>query len=130
MAPVQKKQVILKSPKKYVINVAVNADNEVVDVAALEKFLVEHIKVDGRTSNLGDLVTVTREGNKIIIISLTKFSGKYAKYLTKKFLKKNNLRDWIRLVASSQGEYELKFFNLSVSDDEAEEEDDDEEEEE
>lgn len=120
----------MKSPKKYVINVAVNADNEVVDVAALEKFLVEHIKVDGRTSNLGDLVTVTREGNKIIIISLTKFSGKYAKYLTKKFLKKNNLRDWIRLVASSQGEYELKFFNLSVSDDEAEEEDDDEEEEE
>lgn len=74
------------------------------------------------------MVTVTREGNKVIIISLTKFSGKYAKYLTKKFLKKNNLRDWIRLVASAQGVYELRFFNLSLSDDEAEDDDDEEEE--
>jgi large subunit ribosomal protein L22e len=41
--------------------------------------------------------------------------------LTKKFLKKNSLRDWIRVVASSRNVYELRFFNLSLSDDEAEE---------
>lgn len=110
-----------KVAKKFVINAVANADNEIIDVAALEKFLVEHIKVEGRTGNLNDLVTVSREGDKITIVSLTKFSGKYAKYLTKKFLKKNSLRDWIRVVASSRGVYELRFFNLVLSDDEEEE---------
>lgn len=110
-----------KVAKKFVISVVANAENEIVDVAALEKFLVEHIKVEGRTGSLGDLVTVSRDGDKITIVSLTKFSGKYAKYLTKKFLKKNSLRDWIRVVASSRNVYELRFFNLSLSDDEAEE---------
>uniref|UniRef100_A0A060T2T0 ARAD1C27676p n=1 Tax=Blastobotrys adeninivorans TaxID=409370 RepID=A0A060T2T0_BLAAD len=91
-------------------------------MAALEKFLVEHIKVEGRTGQLGDAVTVTRKGNKIEIVSYTKFSGKYVKYLTKRFLKKNSLRDWLRVVAKSRGVYELRFFNLVLSDDEEEEE--------
>lgn len=38
---------------------------------------------------------------------------------TKKFLKKMQLRDWLRVVSTSKGVYELKFFN--VVNDEAEE---------
>ena len=41
---------------------------------------------------------------------------------TKKFLKKGQLRDWLRVVATSPGTYELKFFNI-VND--ANEEEDD-----
>jgi hypothetical protein len=37
---------------------------------------------------------------------------------TKKFLKKMQLRDWLRVVSTSKGVYELKFFN--VVNDEAE----------
>ena len=40
---------------------------------------------------------------------------------TKKFLKKQQLRDWLRVVSTSKGVYELKFFN--VVNDEAEEDD-------
>jgi large subunit ribosomal protein L22e len=40
---------------------------------------------------------------------------------TKKFLKKMQLRDWLRVVSTSKGVYELKFFN--VVNDEAEEDD-------
>ena len=40
---------------------------------------------------------------------------------TKKFLKKNQLRDWLRVVSTSKGVYELKFFN--VVNDEAEDDD-------
>lgn len=43
-------------------------------------------------------------------------------YRTKKFLKKNQLRDWLRVISTSRGVYELKFFNV-VS--EGDEEDDD-----
>jgi hypothetical protein len=35
-------------------------------------------------------------GNKITVTSSVPFSKRYLKYLTKKYLKKNQLRDWIR----------------------------------
>jgi large subunit ribosomal protein L22e len=46
------------------------------------------------------------------------------KYLTKKYLKKNNLRDWLRVVASSQTAYELRYFQINneEEDDDADEE--------
>jgi len=56
------------------------------------------------------------------VVSHQEFSGRYLKYLTKKFLKKQQLRDWLRVVSTSKGEYSLKFFN--VVGDEGEEEED------
>ena len=50
------------------------------------------------------------------------FSGRYLKYLTKKFLKKQQLRDWLRVVSTQKHEYSLKFFN--VVGDEGEEDED------
>ena len=41
------------------------------------------------------------------------FWCRYLKYLTKKFLKKNNLRDYIRVVASSSASYELRYFQIN-----------------
>ena len=43
-------------------------------------------------------------------------------YRTKKFLKKQQLRDWLRVVSTSKGVYELRFFNV-VNDDADEDED-------
>lgn len=41
---------------------------------------------------------------------------------TKKFLKKNLLRDWLRVVSTSKGVYELRFYNV-VNDGDDDEED-------
>lgn len=49
--------------------------------------------------------------------------SRYLKYLTKKYLKKNNLRDWLRVVASDKETYELRYFQISQDDDESEAED-------
>ena len=35
---------------------------------------------------------------------------------TKKYLKKQQLRDWLRVVSTSQGVYELRFFNVVTDD--------------
>lgn len=82
--------------------------------------MVEHIKVDGIISNLGEAVSVSEDGNKVIVVSTTKFSGKYLKYLTKRFLKKNQLRDWIRFVSVKKNQYQLQFY--SIAEDEEDEE--------
>ncbi|KAI1467978.1 ribosomal protein L22e [Daldinia caldariorum] len=124
MAPQTKKSgKQAKTTKKFVINAQQPASDKIFDTAAFEKFLQDKIKVDGRTGNLGDIITIQQAGEgKIEIIAHNELSGRYLKYLTKKFLKKMQLRDWLRVVSTSKGVYELKFFN--VVNDEADEDED------
>jgi len=49
---------------------------------------------------------------------------RYLKYLTKKYLKKKNIRDWLHVVASGPSSYELKYFNINNDDGEEGEGDD------
>jgi len=123
MAPVTKKTTKAKGPKvtkKFVINASGPASDKIFDVSAFEKFLNEKIKIDGRTGNLGETIKISQTGDgKIEIVAHNELSGRYIKYLTKKFLKKMQLRDWLRVVSTSRGVYELKFFNV-VNDNEEE----------
>ncbi|KAK4168815.1 ribosomal protein L22e [Cladorrhinum sp. PSN259] len=125
MAPIAKKTAKGKAPKvtrKFIINASQPASDKIFDVSAFEKFLNEKIKVEGRVGNLGETIKISQAGEgKIEIIAHNELSGRYLKYLTKKFLKKMQLRDWLRVVSTSKGVYELKFFNV-VND--AEDEDD------
>ncbi|KAI9813445.1 MAG: 60S ribosomal protein L22 [Pycnora praestabilis] len=106
-----------KITNKYIINASQPASDKIFDVSAFEKFLHDKIKVDGLTGNLGETVQISQQGDgKIEVIAHTQFSGRYLKYLTKKFLKKQQLRDWLRVVSTSKGVYELRFFNV-VNDD-------------
>ncbi|KAI0662771.1 ribosomal protein L22e [Cubamyces menziesii] len=108
---------------KFVIDYSRPANDGVFDGAAFEKFLHDRIKVDGKTGQLGDNVKIHRDGEtKITVTSNIPLSKRYLKYLTKKFLKKNTLRDWIRVVASSKDVYQLRFYNIQSADDEEEEE--------
>ncbi|RPA85520.1 60S ribosomal protein L22 [Ascobolus immersus RN42] len=121
MAPQTKKQTG-KVTHKFVINASIPAQDKIFDVNAFEKFLHDRIKVEGRVGNLTDQVVISQEGDgKIVVVAHRDFSGRYLKYLTKKFLKKNQLRDWLRVVSVSRGNYELRFFNV-VNDEEEDDE--------
>ncbi|KAI9778914.1 MAG: 60S ribosomal protein L22 [Peltula sp. TS41687] len=112
-----------KTTHKFIINASQPASDKIFDVSAFEKFLHDKIKVDGRVGNLGDTVQISQQGEgKIQVIAHQQFSGRYLKYLTKKFLKKQQLRDWLRVVSTSKGVYELRFFNV-VNDEGDEDED-------
>ncbi|KAK5136536.1 60S ribosomal protein L22 [Meristemomyces frigidus] len=112
-----------KVTQKYIINATQPTTDRIFDPSAFTTFLQQRIKVEGRTGNLGDAITVSNLGDgRIEVVSHQEFSGRYLKYLTKKFLKKQQLRDWLRVVSTSKGEYSLKFFN--VVGDEGEEEED------
>ena len=81
----------------------------------------DRIKVSGKTGNLGDLVTISRDKAKVTVASDIPFSKRYLKYLSKKYLKKQQLRDYLRVVANNQHKntYELNYFNINA-DEEAE----------
>ena len=39
-------------------------------------------------------------------------SKRYLKYLAKKYLKRNNLRNFLHVVSTDKNKYELKYFNI------------------
>ncbi|KAG7896559.1 hypothetical protein KL935_004485 [Ogataea polymorpha] len=111
-----------KVAKKFTVDCSGPTENGVFDPASYVKYLVEHIKVDGHLGNLGNDITVTQEGAaKVVVVSTTNFSGKYLKYLSKRYLKKNQIRDWIRFVSVKKNEYQLQFYSVAVDDEEDEE---------
>jgi len=87
----------------------------VFDGDAYLQFMQERIKVEGKAGNLGDNVTVQKEGDgKISVTSNVATSKRYIKYLTKKFLKKNQMRDWLRVVANKKDSFTLRYYNVNT----------------
>ncbi len=66
-----------------------------------EQKLKATFKVDGKAGNLGSAVAIQREGDKIVFeVNNTKCPKRYIKYLTKKYLKKHEMADILRPVAT------------------------------
>jgi len=63
-----------KKGSTFTIDCSKPVEDKIMDIASLEKFLQERIKVGGKAGNLGDSVTITRDKNKIIVISDSNFS--------------------------------------------------------
>jgi len=91
-----------------------------MDIPSFETFLAERIKVGGKAGALGDVVSVSADKTKVTVTSDAPMSKRYLKYLTKKFLKKHNVRDWLRVIASNKDRsvYELRYFNIADQEDE------------
>ncbi|XP_030477163.1 60S ribosomal protein L22-2 [Syzygium oleosum] len=107
----------------FMIDCAKPVEDKIMDIASFEKFLQERIKVDGKAGALGDVVTVTRDKTKITVTSESSFSKRYLKYLTKKYLKKHNVRDWLRVIASNKDRnvYDVRYFNIAENEGDEEE---------
>ena len=114
-----------KQTVKFVLDCAAPVEDKVLDVASFEKYLHDRIKVDGKTGALASAgVVITRERTKLTISSPADlgFSKRQLKYLSKRYLKKQQLRDYLRVVAASKNSYELRYFSIAGGDDDAEEE--------
>merc|ERR1711936_104913 len=84
--------------------------------------LAKKTKVKGKAGDLGDAVSIERAGSIITVTADAPFSKRYLKYLTKKFLKKHQLRDWLHVIADSRTSYELRYFEIQGDEDEADDE--------
>ncbi|RNA10887.1 60S ribosomal L22 [Brachionus plicatilis] len=118
---VQKGQKKKKLSLRFTIDCTHPVEDGILDMVSFERFLLERIKINGKTGQLAGQVNVERTKQKLVVSSEIPFSKRYLKYLTKKFLKKNKLRDWLRVIANAKDQYELRYFNID-QDEEAEEE--------
>ncbi len=77
----------------------------------------QKIKVDGKVGNLADHVKISRDKNVVAVSAQAPFSKRYLKYLTKKYLKKEQRRDIMRVVSNGPSGYTLKYFNIADGED-------------
>jgi len=111
-----------KTATKFIVDVTMPAEDSLFNTADFEKFLRERIKINGKTGNFQGALNIERgDKNKIIVNATVPFSKRYLKYLTKKYLKKNLLRDTLRVIATSRDTYELRYFQIGGEADEEEE---------
>ncbi len=74
-----------------------------------------NIKVNGKKGNLGTHVSVQEEdSHKVKVTAEAPFSKRYLKYLTKKYLRRIEIRDYVRVIASNadRAAYELRYFKV------------------
>ena len=101
-----------KTSTKYVINCSLPIEDNVIILNDFTDFLGQKIKVEGKTGNLANAVTISKDKNNVVVETKIDFSKRYLKYLTKKYLKKQQMREYLRVVATSKNTYELRYLQV------------------
>ena len=87
-------------------------EDKVFNTSNFAEFLRQRIKINGRIGKLGDKVKVNNDERKVTVEANVAFSKRYLKYLTKKYLKKHSLREFLYVIASDKKNYQIKYFNI------------------
>ena len=95
---------------KYYLDLKTPVSEEVIELADFEKYLHDSLKVDGKKGNLGTKVTISKDKYRINVTAELPFSKGYLKYLSKLYLKKEALRNFLRVVATTKAGYEFKYL--------------------
>eukprot|EP01084_Bolivina_argentea_P189421 325739_1 len=103
-----------KSTSKFQIRCRKPVEDEIFDVDEFVKYIKEHFKVDGKTGQVGAarLVNVQKSTTTVHVMSKKPFPKYYLKFLTKRYLKRHGLRDYVRVIADKKSSYELRYFNI------------------
>jgi len=87
-------------------------EDKVFNTNKFAEFLRQRIKIDGKLNKLGERVAVKNDEKRVTVSANIPFSKRYLKYLTKKYLKKHSLREFLYVVASDKKNYQIKYFNI------------------
>ena len=107
-----------KTYKIYTVDFSAPVDAKLLSLEAAKKYLENNIKVNGLKQKLGDSVKVSladkqnRSKNSISISVDTslKFSKRYIRYLTKKFLKREGIVRYLVVSSTGRNSYAVKVL--------------------
>ena len=124
-APKTVKKLEKKAKTYRTINVDFDSavTNSLMSLDTAVKYFTQNIKVHGLKNKLEDFVKVStsdkRDKNKKNNISIQvdvkqKFSKRYIKYLVKKFLKRENISLYLRVVSNGPNSYIVKLYSKNT----------------
>jgi large subunit ribosomal protein L22e len=108
-----------KGYKKFTVDFNAAVSNNLLSLESAIKYLGQNIKVNGLKGKLGDSVKVAstdkrdRQKNTVVVQAdnQMKFSKRYIKYLVKKFLKRESISLYLRVIANGSNSYLVKLFS-------------------
>ena len=107
-----------KTNSVFGIDCSKPVEDKVFNTNNFAEFLKQRIKVNGKLGKLGDNIQVSNDERKVKVEANIPFSKRYLKYLTKKYLKKHSLREFLYVVAANKKDYQIKYFNIQQEGDE------------
>lgn len=96
----------------FAIDCSKPVEDKVFITSNFAEYLRQRIKVNGKTGKLGDQIKIAEDGARVNVNCTVAFSKRYLKYLTKKYLKKHSLREFLYVIAKDKKTYEIKYFNI------------------
>lgn len=120
MVKVKERNPQVQKPLKFTLDLGVAYEDDFLVVSDFVEYLQRNFKVNGHKGQLGEEVTIEAKGKNVYFTSTRRFPKRYIKYLTKKYLKKYQILEYLRILATDKKTYTIKL--LSKSNEEAEEE--------
>merc|ERR1711874_196644 len=96
---------------KLTIDISQAVEEDVIEQGHFIDFLKNNMKVGGKKGNL-EYVSIEAAQNKVVVATKVQFGKRYLKYLTKKYLKQQDINSYLRVVASDKLGYKVKFLNI------------------
>ena len=124
----QQRKLTKSEQLKFTIDCSAPFKDSIINPASFEKYLNDTMKVNGKKGNLGDNVDISVSDARFTVTSNVAMSKRYLKYLTKKYLKKEQLRDYLRVVADSKDSYKVCYYKMNDDKDDDDEDDDEDDE--
>jgi large subunit ribosomal protein L22e len=106
-----------KGKKVFKIDLSIPMKDGVFDAelaGAFEQHFLSNTKLHGKKGKLADKVKINfdKDKSQLAVSTTMQYRKKYFKYLTKKFLKKKNMREFFRILSSGKGEYQLRYYRV------------------
>ena len=101
---------------KHTVDLGVAIDDSLVQISEFVDYIKSNLKVNGNKGALGEDIVVSANGTKqSMVTSRVRLGKRYNKYLTKKFLKKIGISDYIKINATEKSVYKLKYIAVEKS---------------
>ena len=107
----KKRKTIPKS--KITIDCSKPVSDEIFDIADYESFMIKSLNSTRKNKILKNLYKAACKNDKVTFECNIPMSKKYIKMFTKRYLHKNTLKDFVRVISSNAKSYELRYYKIS-----------------
>ena len=107
-----------KKYHKYTVDFNEPISNNLFALESVEKYLLNNIKVNGLKGKLGDSIKLDISNKvsglknvlTVFVDDKLQFSKSYIKYLTKKFLKREGIVNYLSILSTAPNAYTVKII--------------------
>ena len=120
MVKVRERNPKLEKEARFVVDLTIPKEGNLVIPKDFASFLQSNIKLNGTKGNLGSDLTVTVQGGRVTVTTTRQIAKRYLKYLTKKYLKRNEILEYFRVLATAKNTYTVRYMKKRLEEDEEE----------